>query len=95
MPKPGINGLASRCVKLPGYFVCEVTDEHLHSLGGGVELRVGWRTWKLDMTVLSPDDISPVVSVGSRERTAHFPEKPRMFVESTRIGIACVHESRV
>lgn len=95
MPKPGLNGLIGRRGKLAGHFVCEVTDEHLRSLGSEAESRGGRWTGKLDKMALSPDGVSSLVAARPRECMAHSPEKPRMLVESTRIGTACIHESRV
>ena len=94
MPKPGLNRLIGRRGVLPGHLVCEVTDEHLRSLGSGAGLRGGRRTEKLDKMAQSPNGVSSLVTARPGECTAHFPGKPRMLVESARIGIAYVHESR-
>ena len=89
------QALVGRRVNLPGHFVGEVTIEHARPLGSGAELRVRLASGTLDEAVLSSEDLAPLLAAGPGESTARppaDPEKLRLIVESTRIGLACAYD---
>lgn len=89
--------LIGRKIALPSHFEGTVTVEAVRPVGSGAEVRVRLGSGELDETVLSAEELAPLLNSRpdtDKRVTPVDPEKLRLLVESARIRLAYAYDKQ-
>jgi SNF2-related domain len=92
-----LDDLIGRRLSLASHFEGAVTVEAVRPVGSGAEVRVRLASGELDETVLSAEELVPLLDSRpdtSKRATPVDPEKLRLLVESARIRLAYAYDKQ-